>query len=106
MWKVEFTPAARLDFSALTKSNQLQVIRAIEKVLTNRLPDYRGGYGKPLGNKNNLNLSGYLKIKLKKAGLRVVYSLVEEKEHMIIIVISVRDDDLVYRLAAKRINNS
>ena len=59
-------------------------------------------YGKPLRNNNNTKLAGYLKIKLLKLGIRVVYGLVKENETMKIIVISVRADDLVYRLARSR----
>jgi len=68
----------------------------------NPLPQTEGGYGKPLGNRNNTKLAGYLKIKLKKYGLRVVYKLVRENHLMKVIVISVRADDEVYLTAQKR----
>ena len=49
-----------------------------------------------------MNLTGLMKIKFKDAGLRVVYQIERKDEIMTIIVISVRDDEMVYRLAAKR----
>ena len=98
-WEVEYIEEAVKDLKSLTKTNQIQVLKAIEKVSENPLPDYQGGYGKPLGNKMGINLSGYQKIKLKKAGLRVVYALQQEKEIMKIIIISVRDDEKVYKMA-------
>lgn len=104
-WEVEFIPEALNDLYDLEKSNYLQVLKAIKKVLQNPLPDFQGGYGKPLGNKMGINLSGYMKIKLKKAGLRIIYSLVYENEIMKIIVISVRDDGKAYKLAEKRMGN-
>lgn len=57
---------------ALRKLDGSQKI-LIQKVCQNPLPENEGGYGKLLGNKNNTNLSGFLKVKLRGAGLRIVY---------------------------------
>ncbi len=102
-WIIEYFKEAEKDLLRLDHSQRLQVLKAIEKVSENPLPNYEGGYGKPLSNKATTNLAGYLKIKLLKLGLRVVYGIVRENEIMRIIVISIRDDDTVYRLAEKRI---
>ena len=59
------------------------------------------GYGKPLGNKNENNLTGFFKIKYRGIGIRVVYTLVVDKMTMNIVVISQRDDNYCYDLAAK-----
>ena len=75
----------------------------LNRVSENPLPDYMGGYGKPLGNKDGINLSGLLKIKLKSSGLRFVYKLEQSDSGMLIIVIGARSDNEVYRLAGKRI---
>lgn len=48
-------------------------------------------------------MSGYYKIKLKNAGYRVVYRLIIEGDIMQIIVISIRDDEAVYKEAERRI---
>ena len=61
------------------------------------------GIGKPLGNHSTSKLSGFYKIKLRNLGYRVVYSLVKDKETMKVIVISIRDDDAVYKEAERRI---
>ena len=61
-----------------------------------------GGYGKPLGSKSGTDLSGLLKIKLRDAGLRIVYKLVRTETSMLIIVIGARADDAVYKIAEKR----
>ena len=63
---------------------------------------FEGGYGKPLGNKGGHDLTGLLKIKLKDAGLRVVYKLIRTETEMIIVVIGARADDEVYDIASKR----
>ena len=63
---------------------------------------YEGGYGKPLGSKSGTDLSGLLKIKLRDAGLRIVYKLVCTETSMLVIVIGARADDAVYKIAEKR----
>ena len=46
-----------------------------------------------------------LKIKLLKAGIRIVYRLEIKDGVMEIVVISVRDDKKVYKMAHQRINS-
>ncbi|MCR5559027.1 MAG: type II toxin-antitoxin system RelE/ParE family toxin [Schwartzia sp.] len=104
-WNIEYRPEAVDDLKKLDGSQRIPVLKAIEKVSSNPLPDYEGGYGKPLGNKNGTNLSGFLKIKLKKYGIRVVYDLVREKQNMRIIIIGIRSDNEVYYLAEKRLKS-
>ncbi len=101
-WAVEYTRDAARDLQNLDRSQQMVVVKAIDKVSGNPLPDTEGGYGKPLGNHVTGKLSGYLKIKLRRHGLRVVYRLVREDAVMKILVISVRDDDTVYKLTQQR----
>lgn len=103
MWEVVYTDAARKDLRKIDGSLQRQVVRAIEKVAQNPLPKNEGGYGDPLGNKGSLDLRGYLKIKLRASGIRVVYRVEEEDGIMRVIIIGVRSDEEVYRLAVKRI---
>ena len=103
-WIIEFKTEAQMDLEALDRSQQIQVLRIIRKVSANPLPQTEGGLGKPLGNKSNNNLTGYFKIKMKSFGLRVVYGLIRENNIMKIIVISVRDDATVYKIAADRLN--
>ena len=59
-----------------------------------------GGYGKILGNKNKTNLSGFLKIKLRGAVLRIVYQLIRTETE----IIGVREDSEIYETAQKRIH--
>lgn len=102
-WQVEYTEAALDDLKDLDGSQRLLVLKAIKKVSKNPLPTTEGGYGKPLGNHNTSKLTGYQKIKLKDAGIRVVYRIVRDNKKMRIIIISVRDDEKVYRMALERI---
>ena len=60
-----------------------------------------GGYGQWLGNKQGINLSGFLKVKLRGAGLHIVYTLKCENEKILIIIIGAREDEKVCELAEK-----
>jgi len=102
-WSIEFLKEAENDLNKLDNSTKKQVLKGIHKVSQNPLPQNEGGYGKPLGNKGGTNLTNLFKIKFRTIGIRVVYKLVRTDKSMTIIVISVRDDGLVYREASKRI---
>ncbi len=102
MWEVQYHKEALLDLKKLDQSQQNQVIKKIRQVAENPLPRSEGGYGDPLGSRSSTQLSGYCKIKLVKAGLRVVYRLVRESSVMRIIVVSARADEEVYQIAHKR----
>ena len=52
----------------------------------NPLPAIEGGYGKLLGNNGRTALAGLMKIKLRGAGLRIVYKLVKTESEMLIVV--------------------
>jgi mRNA interferase RelE/StbE len=97
-WKLAYLPEAEKDLKDLDGSQRILVQKAIKKVQNNPLPVDENGYGKPLGN----NLTGFLKIKLRAAGLRVVYKILRIDNVMIIIVIGVRADEEVYDIARKR----
>lgn len=99
---MEYLKAALRDLERLDPYNRKLILKAIQKTAERPLPP-PDGIGKPLGNHASSKLSGFYKIKLKSLGYRVVYHLVMEDGVMRIIVISVRDDDAVYKEAERRI---
>ena len=101
-WNVKYLPEAEKDLRQLDGSQRTVVIKAIKKVQQNPLPVEENGYGKYLGNHNSSKLAGFLKIKLRASGLRVVYQLRRIEGEMLIIVIGIREDEEVYELAQKR----
>jgi len=105
MWKIEYLKAALEDMNKLDKSQRIEVIKKTKQVAINPLPKNEGGYGDSLGNRSGRKLVGYCKIKLLKLGIRVVYRLVRRQGTMKIIVVSVRAEDEVYKLAQKRKDN-
>ena len=102
-WDIEYIKEALRDLKRLDAYNRKLILKAIEKTAEHPLPP-PDGIGKPLGNHASSQLSGYYKIKLENIGYRVVYGLVREKNVMKVIVISIRDDDAVYKEAERRIN--
>lgn len=99
IWEVEFIEDALRDMRKLDGSSRALVLKAIDKVRKDPTED---GYGKPLGNKGGSNLTGLMKIKLRDAGIRVVYKLEVKDGVMKVIVVAARADEQVYREAAKR----
>ena len=49
-----------------------------------------------------MNLVGYLKVKLRGSGIRIVYRLVEIEGEMAVVVVGSREDSEVYKIASKR----
>ena len=102
-WIVKELPEVQEDLNKLDRGKRKQVLKTIEKVSQNPLSQNEGGYGKPLGNKGNVNLTGCYKIKLKDAGIRIIYRLQRTEHDMEIVIIGMRESAEVYNLAAKRI---
>lgn len=103
-WKIEYIKEAQRDLQRLDPYNRKLILRAIEKTAERPLPPPEG-IGKSLGSHAAANLSGYYKIKLRDLGYRVVYGLIREEKTMKVIVITIRDDEAVYREAERRIAN-
>lgn len=101
-WTVEYIKEAQKDLRKLDPYVRKLVLKAIDKTAERPLPP-PDGIGKPLGNHASSRLSGFYKIKLKNLGYRVVYDLVRDGNLMKIIIISVRDDEAVYKEAERRI---
>lgn len=104
MWFIKYHPEAEKELAKLDGSVRKIVLAGIIKVAQNPLPQSQGGYGKPLGNKNSNDLTGFFKIKYQKIGIRVVYKIIQDEQthEMYILVISARADNEVYNLAGKR----
>ena len=99
-WKIKIGTEAKKEYLKLDGSLKKQVLAGILKVSKAPLPSPYG-YGKPLGNKNGNDLTGFFKIKYKGIGIRVIYTLVLKEAIMNIVVISERDDNYCYDLALK-----
>ena len=101
-WSLIFLPEANKDLKGLAGNQRLHVAKVLDRVLENPLPTNEGGYGKPLGNKGGTDLTGFLKIKLKSDGIRVVYKLIRTESEMVVVVVGMRADEEVYETAFER----
>ena len=101
-WSYELIPEAQEDLRKLDGSQRKLVFKALQKLMLNPLPASEGGYGQPLGNHRRSRLAGFLKVKLRGAGLRIVYDLVRERDKAYVIIVGVREDSMVYERAEGR----
>ena len=90
MWDVKYLPEALDDLDELDGSQRKLVLKAIEKVRKNPLSQQERGYGKRLGKRGNNDLTGFLKIKLRTSGLRLVYKIIKQEDRLLIVVIGAR----------------
>lgn len=102
-WRILYHRKAKQELDNLDKSQRILVLKALSKASLNPLPASEGGFGKPLGNRVGQNLAGFLKIKLKSSGIRIVYVCKRANRQMFVIAIGARDDFEVYRQAARRV---
>ena len=100
-WTLSFHPKVTDDIFLLDKVISHQVRKLIGRAKKNSSPITEGGYGKPLSGK----LSGCLKIKLKKVGIRVGYKIERTEKEMKVIIIGARSDAEVYKETAIRLND-
>ena len=101
-YELKFLPEAIDDLKNIDSSIRPQILKGFRKVLQNPESKLLGGYGEPLGNRNDAKLSGLYKIKFRSIGQRVVYALQKTESSMTVIVISAREDFKVYKEAEKR----
>ena len=101
-WARDYLPEAQDEMEELDGSVRSHVVKAIRRVAQNPRLTSEGGYGKPLGNKFGIDLTGLLKIKLRADGVHVVYKLEERDGKMVVVVVGVRADEEVYREAYAR----
>lgn len=101
-WNLEYLPEAVEDMERLDKSQRVLVQKMMGKTRTNPLPQMEGGCGKPLGNQGGYDLTGLFKIKLKRAGIRVIYRLIRTETEMQVLVVGARADKEAYHMAWTR----
>ena len=96
-YKLILTKHAKKDLDALDKSIAIEVIKKLEKLLANPL------LGKPLGNKLEMNLTGYYKLYACKKKIRIIYTISKEKLIIEVIGIGKRANEKIYKEIMKRL---
>lgn len=97
---IQFIPEAVEDYKSIDNSIKILVNKKIEKLKNNAY------IGEELGNKNNIDLTGYYKIYVARKKYRIVYRIVKNGIEIIEIWgIGKRDKMDVYKNVGKRIRN-
>lgn len=97
MYSIEYHPELEQDLKALGHSTTLLVFKKLKKIAENPM------VGVELGNKANMNLTGYKKVYVDKKRVRIVYKIVEDKVVVYVIAVGKRDDMEVYEKASNRL---
>ncbi len=96
MYEIKYHPLIEEDLRQLNNSIRIEVFKKLEKVKNS--PEL----GKPLGNKNGLNLTGLKKVYVAKKQVRIVYEIIDNILIVKIIAIGRREDMEVYKQAEQR----
>jgi len=96
MYVLKFHPLIEEDLKNLNNSVKIEVFKKLKKIQIS--PEI----GKPLGNKNGMDLSGYKKVYVYKKQIRIVYKIIDDILLIQIIHIGKRDEMKVYKEAFKR----
>ena len=100
-FKVELIPAAVKDYKKLDGS--------IKKVVDKKVHELsdKPFLGEELGNKHNIDLTGFFKIYTAKKSFRIIYRLITPEEVEIIEIwgIGKREKEEIYKLIGKRIKD-
>ena len=97
---IEFIPEAAVEYNTLDGSIKVLADKMLEKLEKNPY------LGEELGNKNNIDLTGYYKLFFDKKRHRIVYRIVENEIEIIEIWgIGKRDKMEIYKAVNKRITD-
>ncbi len=99
IYKVIIKEEAKDDFSDLSRSQQILIIKQFKKLETS--PQL----GILLGNKAGYDLTGYRKMYADKKKLRIVYRIIDDVIEVEVIAIGKRSDMEVYQKASERREN-
>lgn len=96
MYEIKYHPLIEADLKQLNNAIRIEVFKKLKKI--QKSPEL----GQPLGNKNNMNLSGLLKVYVAKKQVRIVYEIMDNVLVVRVIAIGKRENMQVYKQAEQR----
>lgn len=97
MYEIKLHPKIENDLKELDNSLKISVFKQLKKLQTS--PEL----GVPLGNRNNMDLSGFRKVYAAKKKVRIVYEIERDILTIFVIAIGKRDEMKVYEKAFERL---
>ena len=103
-FEIRMHKAAQKEYERLDHS----VVQIVDKALV-ELETRADEVGKPLAKRRNINLTGCKEIKLRDAGIRIVFTVTNQYVHIlqvvVVLAIESRADDVVFQLAGGRFDD-
>ena len=101
-YKIELIPEAQNDYRKLDGGIKKLVNKKLDELSDKPL------LGEQLGNKHNINLTGFYKIYIAKKSFKIVYRLITPSQIEIIEIwgIGRRDKEEIYRVIEKRLSDT
>lgn len=96
-FKIKFHPEAKKEYDNLDNSVKIKVIKLFNKL--KKEPEL----GKPLGNNNLTNLSGFYKLYVENKKYRIVYKILNNELQVFILGIGKRENNDIYKVVNNRI---
>ena len=97
MYELKLHPKVEDDLKELDNALQIQVFKKLKQI------QISPQLGLPLGNKNNMNLSGFKKVYVAKKRVRIIYEIQDDELLIYTIAIGKRNDMEVYKKANERL---
>lgn len=97
MYEIKLHPKIENDLKELDNSLKISVFKQLKKLQTS--PEL----GVLLGNRNNMDLSGFRKVYAAKKKVRIVYEIERDVLTIFVIAIGKRDEMEVYKKAFERL---
>lgn len=97
MYVLKTHPLVEEDLKAFDHSVVILILKKLAQLQLSPLQ------GQPLGNKNNLDLTGYYKTYVSKKQIRIVYKIVDNELVVYVVTIGKREEMEVYKEALKRL---
>jgi len=97
MYELNIHPEIEEDLREIDHSLRIQVFKKLKQI--QQSPEL----GLPLGNKYNMDLTGFRKVYVAKKKVRIVYEILGDILSIYVIAIGKRDDMEVYEKAVGRL---
>jgi len=97
MYNFKFHPDAKKELKKLNNAIQILFTKKLKQIINS--PEI----GLDLGNKNNLNLTGFKKVYFNNKKHRIVYEIIQNEILIHIIAIGKREEMDVYKKASSRV---